>query len=312
MRAVVTGAAGFIGSHLTERLLADGADVTGIDSFTDYYEPDLKRTNLAGALDHSAFDLVEGDLSGLDLPVMLDGANVVFHLAGQPGVRVSWGRNFDVYVRDNILGTQMLLEACRDSTVARVVVASSSSVYGQAESFPTAESVEPRPVSPYGVSKLAAEHLCRLYATNFGVRSTLLRYFSVYGPRQRPDMAFSRFIEAGLLGEPVTVYGDGRQTRDFTFVSDVVAATIAATDRDADGTFNVAGGSQVSVLEAIDAIAANLGREIDVRHEEAVPGDPRRTSGDTSLAANQLGYQPATTFADGIAAQVAERVAARA
>jgi UDP-glucuronate 4-epimerase len=309
---VVTGAAGFIGSHLTERLLANGESVVGIDSFTDYYDPDHKRRNLVTALDHARFTLVEGNLTELDLVQVLDGVDATFHLAGQPGVRVSWGSNFDVYVRDNVLATQVLLEGCKAAGIGRVVVASSSSVYGQAESFPTSEAAEPRPVSPYGVSKLAAEHLCRLYAANFGLRCTLLRYFSVYGPRQRPDMAFSRFIDAAIRGESVSVYGDGRQTRDFTFVSDIVEATVAAADRDVDGTFNVAGGSQVSVLDAIVAIAENLGKEIDVRHEAAVAGDPRQTSGDTSLAAQLLGYEPATTFAEGITAQVAERLAARA
>jgi nucleoside-diphosphate-sugar epimerase len=308
---VVTGAAGFIGSHLVESLLAEGATVVGIDAFTDYYSDEAKRANLAAAVDHDRFELVEGDLTELDLAKALDGADVVYHLAGQPGVRVSWGENFDVYARDNVLATQKLLEAVKELPVDRVVYASSSSIYGEAESFPTREDAVPAPVSPYGVSKLAGEHLCRLYERSFGVTSTILRYFSVYGPRQRPDMAFSRFIESALADEPVTVFGDGGQSRDFTFVADVVEATLAAPDAP-PGTYNVAGGGQVTVLEAIVAIEAALERPVAVQHQGVVRGDPRRTGADTSAARAALGFAPATNFADGIAAQVAERVASRA
>lgn len=310
---MVTGAAGFIGSQLVERLLGDGASVVGVDSFTDYYDPQRKRTNLSAALDEADFELIEGDLTALDLADALEGCDLVFHLAGQPGVRVSWGENFDIYARDNVLATQKLLEAVKDQRIDRIVYASSSSIYGDAESFPTPEQAVPAPVSPYGVSKLAGEHLCRLYARSFGVRAVVLRYFSVYGPRQRPDMAFSRFIDHALRGEPVTVYGDGQQRRDFTFVGDVVEATVAAASGGSDdATYNVAGGSQVTVLEAIDAIQGALGTEIAIEHHPAVLGDPRRTGGDTSAAQLALGYSPATTFTNGIAAQVDERVANRA
>lgn len=313
MRGLVTGAAGFIGSHLVERLLADGVAVVGIDSFTDYYEPERKRDNLAVAREDPDFELIEGDLTTLDLGDALAGCDVVFHLAGQPGVRVSWGQNFDVYARDNILATQKLLEAVKERPINRVVYASSSSIYGDAETFPTPEDAVPAPVSPYGVSKLAGEHLCRLYGRSYGVRAVVLRYFSVYGPRQRPDMAFTRFIDAALRGEPVTVYGDGRQTRDFTFVGDVLEATVAAATHGPDGaTYNVAGGSQVTVLEAIEAIEAALGAPIAIDYQHAVHGDPRRTGGDTSAARAALDYAPATAFSEGIVAQVDERVANRA
>jgi UDP-glucuronate 4-epimerase len=308
---LVTGAAGFIGSHLVERLLSDGTEVVGVDAFTDYYEEERKRANLATALDHDTFTLIEGDLTTLDLGSALDDAETVFHLAGQPGVRVSWGENFDVYARDNILATQKLLEAVKERPIERVVYASSSSIYGDAESFPTREEAVPAPVSPYGVSKLAGEHLCRLYERSYGVTSTILRYFSVYGPRQRPDMAFSRFIDSALADEPVTVFGDGQQSRDFTFVADVVEATVAAPGS-AAGTYNVAGGGQVTVLEAIAAIEEAIERSVRVEHQEVVKGDPRRTGADTSAARAALGFVPQTDFAYGIAAQVAERVASRA
>jgi nucleoside-diphosphate-sugar epimerase len=313
MKAVVTGAAGFIGSHLTERLLADGASVVGVDSFTDYYNPGRKRANLRSALEDPDFTLVEGGLTELELGELLGGVDTVFHLAGQPGVRVSWGKNFDVYARDNVLATQKVLEAVKEHPIERLVYASSSSIYGDAETFPTPEEAVPAPVSPYGVSKLAGEHLCRLYARSFGVRAVALRYFSVYGPRQRPDMAFSRFIDYALRGEPVTVYGDGQQQRDFTFVGDVVQATVAAATMGPDGaTYNVAGGSQVTVLGAIDAIEAALGTPIEIDYQHALHGDPRRTGGDTDAARRALDYVPATEFVDGIAAQVDERIANRA
>src|SRR5215213_5528429 len=231
MTALVTGAAGFIGSHLADRLLADGVEVRAVDRLSDYYDVDLKRANLANLETHSSFSFLEGDLNQTELGPLLDGVEVVFHLAAQPGVRASWGREFEIYLSDNLLATQRLLEECRERELRRFVFASSSSIYGDAERFPTKETDPPAPVSPYGVTKLAAEHLSRQYFGGFGVPTVGLRYFTIFGPRQRPDMAFNRFIRAGLDGEAIDVYGDGLQERDFTYVGDAVEATVAAGDR---------------------------------------------------------------------------------
>ncbi len=229
-RALVTGCAGFIGSHLTESLLEDGHAVLGVDCFNDNYRRADKRANLSVATDYEAFELVTGDLVSLDVEALLEAVDVIYHLAGEPGVRSSWGARFDRYTRHNVAATQRLLEAMVDFPGKRFVYASSSSVYGDALSLPTHEDVTPRPLSPYGVTKLAAEHLCVLYAEEQDVQTVALRYFSVYGPRQRPDMAFRRFCEAIVDGDPIEVFGDGRQSRDFTFVGDIVAATRAAAD----------------------------------------------------------------------------------
>src|SRR5438094_5350947 len=234
-RVVVTGAAGFIGSHLCERLLADGHEVIGIDSFSDYYERGRKEQNLETLRSDGRFTLEELDLVAADLSKPLRGAKVVFHLAGQPGVRPSWGGHFDRYVQDNIVATQRLLEALREVAVERLVFASSSSVYGDAEMFPTKETALPRPVSPYGMTKLAAEHLTFVYLRNFGIPATSLRYFTVYGPRQRPDMASVRFMDALGEGQEIGIFGDGEQTREFTYVSDAVEGTVKAASADGLG-----------------------------------------------------------------------------
>src|SRR5256885_3756711 len=247
-RVVVTGAAGFIGSHLCERLLADGHEVIGIDSFSDYYERGRKEQNLETLRRDGRFTLEELDLVAADLSKPLRGAKVVFHLAGQPGVRPSWGGHFDRYVQDNIVATQRLLEALREVAVERLVFASSSSVYGDAEMFPTKETALPRPVSPYGMTKLAAEHLTFVYMRNFGVPATALRYFTVYGPRQRPDMAFVRFMEALVENDEIEIFGDGEQTREFTYVSDAVDGTVKAATADVVGQIiNLGWGRQVTV-----------------------------------------------------------------
>jgi len=301
---VVTGAAGFIGSHLCERLIALGQEVVGIDSFTDYYERSRKEENLAVLKASSGFTFKELDLVDADLRPVLRGAGTVYHLAGQPGVRPSWGEQFDRYVRDNIIATQRLLEALKEMPIDRLVFAGSSSVYGDAEMFPTKESALPRPVSPYGVTKLAAEHLALLYARNFGLPVVSVRYFTVYGPRQRPDMAFHRFCRAMLAGEPITVYGDGHQSRDFTFVSDAVEANVRAWKRAApQGVYNVGGGSQVEVLEAISLLEKSLGRKARVNLEPRPAGDPLRTRADATRLAADLGYATAVGIADGLAAQ---------
>ena len=301
--ALVTGAAGFIGSTLTDRLLADGVRVTGVDMFTDYYDPALKRRNLEGALRHPSFQLLELDLGAGDLTSLPD-VDVVFHQAAQPGVRASWGREFAAYTHHNVLATQRLLERYRNVPLERFVYASSSSVYGDAESYPTPESALPRPFSPYGVTKLAGEHLVLLYGRNFGLPVAALRYFTVYGPRQRPDMAFHRFCRAMLRGEPIAVYGDGRQSRDFTFIADAIEANVRAWRRAApQGVYNIGGGSQVEVLEAIQLLEERLGVKAQLRFEERPPGDPMRTRADASRLAADLDYATTVSIGDGLAAE---------
>ncbi|HTO91268.1 MAG TPA: NAD-dependent epimerase/dehydratase family protein [Candidatus Sulfotelmatobacter sp.] len=301
--ALVTGAAGFIGSHLCDRLLNEGARVTGVDCFTDYYDPALKRRNLEGARARPGFTLLELDLGRDDLAGLPD-VSVVFHQAAQAGVRASWGAEFATYTHHNVLATQRLLERYRDAKLERFVYASSSSVYGDAERYPTPETLLPRPFSPYGVTKLAGEHLVLLYGRNFGLPVSALRYFTVYGPRQRPDMAFHRFCRAMLRGEPIAVFGDGRQSRDFTFIDDAIEANLRAWKRSAaQGVYNVGGGSQVEVLEAIRILESALGLKADLRFEPRPPGDPLRTRADASRIAQELGFTPSTPIETGLAAE---------
>ena len=303
--ALVTGAAGFVGSHLAERLLADGRPVIGVDRLSDYYDPAVKAGRVEELRSHPEFTFVEADLREVAAPALLEGVEVVYHLAGQPGVRPSWGQSFEIYANDNVMATQALLEAAKEASLARLVYASSSSVYGNAERFPTSEADRPQPLSPYGVTKLAAEHLCHLYAKSYGVPAVSLRYFSVYGPRQRPDMAFHRFIRAAAAGEPVRIFGDGRQTRDFTYVGDIVDATVAAGRLGRVGeVYNVAGGSRVTVLEILDILGRVMGAPITPVHEEAARGDARDTSGDITKAARDLGYAPSVSLEAGLTAQV--------
>ncbi|HXG55357.1 MAG TPA: NAD-dependent epimerase/dehydratase family protein [Vicinamibacterales bacterium] len=304
MKCLVTGAAGFIGSHLTGALLDRGADVIGIDCFTDYYPRAMKEANLAEHRTRSAFRFVETRLQDGDLPTLLDDVTHVFHLAAQAGVRKSWGRDFRTYTANNIEASQQLLEACVGRPLHRFVYASSSSLYGDNVSIPMRETSLPQPVSPYGVTKLAAEQLCHLYFVNHAVPTTSLRYFTVYGPRQRPDMAFHRFIRASLDGTPITLYGDGEQTRDFTYVGDAVAATMAAGDRGVPGrAYNVGGGSRVSMNQVIDIIGRVAGKPLDVRREPAQKGDMRDTFADTSLARADLGFAPGVSLEQGIEAE---------
>ncbi len=311
MRCLVTGAAGFIGSHLAERLVAEGREVLGVDAFTDYYAPALKSANVAGLEGRPGFRLIRGNLLDLDLPALLDGADVVFHLAAQAGVRASWGRAFEVYTGWNVLATQRLLEAARGRPIRRFVYASSSAVYGRSE-LPMREDSPTRPLSPYGVSKLAAEHLCSLYATAYRVPTVSLRYFTVFGPRQRPDMAFHRFIRALRQGRPLPVFGDGRQTRDFTFVGDAVDATCraAAADAPPGEVLNVAGGARVELREAIREIERLVGRRAILETAPAPAGEMAHTYADTARAAEVLGWSPKTPLAEGLREEVAwiERV----
>jgi UDP-glucuronate 4-epimerase len=304
-RALVTGAAGFIGSNLCERLLGKGVKVLGVDRLSDYYDPAVKGANIEGLGSDPDFTFIEADVRDVASAALLDGIDVVYHLAGQPGVRPSWGSWFEVYSSDNVMATQALLEASKEAGLKRFVYASSSSVYGDAERFPTSESDLPRPLSPYGVTKLAAEHLCQLYAKAYGVPTVSLRYFSVYGPRQRPDMAFHRFIRAGIEGQPLNVFGDGRQSRDFTYVADVVSGTLAAGEIGIPGeVYNIAGGSTTTVLEVIATLERLMGVSFDVRHEAKARGDARDTSGDTSKARRDLGYTPMLSLEEGLAAQL--------
>ena len=301
--ALVTGAAGFIGSHLVERLLSEGTTVTGVDCLTDAYDPSLKRANLRHSGAHPRFELLELDLGSADLGPLPE-VSVVFHLAAQAGVRSSWGADFAIYTHHNVLATQRLLDRYKQAGLERFVYASSSSVYGDAERFPTDEGMLPRPLSPYGVSKLAGEHLVLLYGRNFGMPVTALRYFTVYGPRQRPDMAFHRFCRALLQGEPITVYGDGRQSRDFTYVDDVVEANLRAWRQSTPlSVYNVGGGSQVEVLEAIGVLERALGLQADLRFEPRPPGDPLRTRADASRLRADLGFEPRVPIAQGLSAE---------
>jgi nucleoside-diphosphate-sugar epimerase len=305
MRYLVTGAAGFIGSHLLRALLEHGHDAVGWDAFTDYYDPSLKEEN-ARDLPVTRVDLAEDDLE-------LAGLDGVFHLAGQPGV-ASFGGVFPVYVRQNVLASQRLFESAA-AEGARVVMASSSSIYGDAASYPTPEDTVPRPLSPYGVTKLACEHLATAYGSEFGLEISTVRYFTIYGPRQRPDMAFTKIVFCLAEGRPFELYGDGSQSRSFTYVDDAVSATIAAMERAAPGsTYNVGGGAEVSLLEAIETLGRIAGRRLEVVRRPRREGDAARTAADTARIRADLGWQPATALEDGLAAQwrwAADRVAPR-
>jgi UDP-glucose 4-epimerase len=304
VRALVTGAGGFLGSTLCGALLLQGAEVTGVDAFLDNYDPGLKRANVAALQGRARFRFVEADLRTARLEPLLSGATHVAHLAALPGVRQSWGGAFRDYAEHNVLVTQRLLEAAQGSGVERIAVASSSSVYGAAGEGPTREDAPRRPISPYGVTKLAAEALVYAYRDSLGVPAVALRYFTVYGPRQRPDMGFHRFFEAVRAGAPVTVYGDGQQARDFTYVDEAVAATVASlTQPVPEFAYNVGGGHTVTVNEVLDRMEQITGRRIARNHVPPPPGDPRRTSADTSCARRDWGYAPRTGLEEGLARQ---------
>jgi len=304
VRALVTGAAGFIGSTLADALTTRGVDVIGLDCFTDYYGRDIKERNLASVRTRPNFRFVEDALQTVALDPLLDGVTHVFHLAAQAGVRKSWGRDFLTYTTNNVDATQRLLEAVKDRRLDQFVYASSSSVYGDGVAIPMREDAMVQPISPYGVTKLAAEHLCLLYTANYGVPTASLRFFTVYGPKQRPDMGFHRFIRAALTGQPITLYGDGEQTRDFTYVDDIVSALIAAGERGQPGSvYNIGGGSRVSINEVLSLIQTITGRELDIRREATQKGDMRDTFADTSRAKAELGFSPSTTLERGLKAE---------
>jgi UDP-glucose 4-epimerase len=304
MRTLVTGVAGFIGSHLAERLLAEGHEVVGVDCFTPYYARSAKEGNLKGLLQQSRFTFVEGDLLKLDMRAMLHDISYVFHQAAQAGVRSSWGKEFEIYTALNVLVTQQLLEACKGLRIERFIYASSSSVYGDAAALPLSEDSLPQPVSPYGVTKLAAEHLCHTYAYSYGIPVVSLRYFTVYGPRQRPDMAFHRFMRSLVQNEEIEVYGDGSQTRDFTFVADAVEANLLAMQcARAGAVFNIGGGSRVMLQEVLDTIQEIASRRVRVKYLPGQQGDMKHTMADTTRAQGELGYRPRVALKAGLQAE---------
>jgi UDP-glucuronate 4-epimerase len=307
VRALVTGSAGFVGSNLADALLARGDTVIGVDCFTPYYDEATKRDNVATALASPAATFVEADLRTADLDPLLDGVDVVFHQAAQAGVRLSWSGGFADYLAHNVLATQRLLEAAhRRGNDCRVVYASSSSVYGNQARYPVTEADLPRPYSPYGVTKLAGEHLCGLYAENWGVPTVALRYFTVFGPRQRPDMSIHRLCEAVLSGEPFPRYGDGEQVREFTYVGDIVAANLAAAGNAvAPGTcMNIAGGGEITLNELIALVEELAGAPVAIEERPAAAGDARRNGGATERARALLGWEPTVSLREGIARQL--------
>lgn len=304
MKSLITGVAGFIGSHLAEKLLAEGHQVVGVDSFLDNYPRSFKEKNLAALSGRSRFEFVGADLLRLDLKNLLRDVSHVFHLAGQPGVRSSWGAEFARYTDNNIMATQLLLEASKELKLAKFLYASTSSVYGDTDDLPMREEGGTRPISPYGATKLAAEHLCHLYCRAFGVPTVSLRFFTVYGPRQRPDMFFHIFMRALLRGEEVPLFDDGEQTRDFTFCSDIVDGVLAAAQYPGQGeVFNLGGGTQVSLRQAISVAAKVAGRTGKFRHLDRQKGDVRHTSARLDQARSKLGYAPKVGLEQGLAAE---------
>ena len=302
-KIIVTGAAGFIGSHLAEHLLQQGREVIGIDNFNDYYDPVLKRKNINYLKDYPGFQLIEGDIQFLEWHLLLEDVGIIYHQAAQAGVRASWGQNFPTYVERNINATQTILEAAKYAkSLKKFIFASTSSIYGDAETLPTHEGVCPQPISPYGITKLAAEQLCSLYYKNFGIPFVGLRYFSVYGPRQRPDMGFHKFFKAILESNPITIYGDGQQSRDFTFVGDIISANLAAaTIPEAVGqVFNIGGGSRVSLSEVLKTMEEIVGTTIKKNYVKTAMGDARHTSADVSKAKQILNYKPKIPLVDGL------------
>ncbi len=305
MHCVVTGVAGFVGSSICERLLSEGHTVTGIDCFVDYYPRAIKENNLQTSLKYKTFSFLEENLLTVDMIKLLDGAEWIFHQAAQAGVRASWGSMFEGYSNNNIVATQRLLEHAKKSrSLKKIVYASSSSVYGDAESYPTTEDLRPRPVSPYGVTKLAGEHLMVLYSKEFSVPTVSLRYFTVFGPRQRPDMAFNRFIKAALQGEELTLFGDGEQSRDFTFISDIVEANILAAQKGVAGAvLNIGGGTNATVNQVLDILGKEIG-SLKINRQERQSGDARKTSADCRRASEMLGFSPRVSLKEGVIKEI--------
>lgn len=308
-RILVTGGAGFVGSHTIESAVAGGHEVLALDNFNSYYDPEVKRKNAQDVLGSSGISVRELDLNGCDLDELLDGVEAVIHLAGQPGVRASWDA-FESYVRDNISATERLLRASLKAGVNRFVYASSSSVYGNADSYPVDESFPTVPFSPYGVTKLAGEHLVRAYSANYGLRSVCLRYFTVYGPRQRPDMAFFRLIRSALTGDPFILNGDGSHIRDFTYVEDVAKANLSAVEAPLreNQVLNISGGSSTSMSEVLEMVQEISGRPLRIERNNEVAGDVARTGGSSELANEVLGWSPLIDLRQGLGAQFARAI----
>lgn len=293
MKYLVTGVAGFIGSHLAERLVAQGEQVTGVDCFTDYYPRWIKEQNMAGLRGKKTFEFIEADLRTAELKPLLSRADNIFHLAAQAGVRSSWGKDFEHYLENNVKVTQRLLEAMLEFPQTKMVFASTSSVYGDTDQYPTPEHALKRPFSPYGVTKLACESLCYLYYKNFGARVTMLRFFTVFGARQRPDMAFHKFIRATLLGEPIGIYGDGSQTRDYTYIQDIISGAIAAMAKGRIGeAYNLGGGHQTKLMDAVELIFQLCGKKSEIKYLSLQKGDVKETLADTQKARKELAYNP--------------------
>lgn len=308
MRCLITGVAGFVGSSIADRLIADGHEVVGVDCFTPYYPRQIKENNLAVARGSDRFTLHEADLvkvfetaDSASAQSLLEGIDVVFHEAAQAGVRASWGRDFEIYTHCNVLATQKLLEACKAHKQIRVVYASSSSVYGETTKFPMSEEDLPQPVSPYGVTKLAAEHLMRLYHANYGTQTVSLRYFTVYGPRQRPDMAFHRLVAAVLRGEEFVVFGDGNQTRDFTFIEDIVQANLDAARKGVPGAvYNLGGGTRISMNEVFKLIERVTGQPARIKYIARHHGDVTHTAASVERAERDFSFKPRVTLEEGL------------
>ncbi|HSE39922.1 MAG TPA: NAD-dependent epimerase/dehydratase family protein [Acidobacteriota bacterium] len=301
MKIIITGAAGFIGSHLSERLISQGHTLIGIDSFLDYYPRWVKEMNVAELQKNSSFRLIERNILDLDWNTLLEDVDIVIHLAAQAGVRASWGQSFLIYTKNNIEATQLMLEASKEKKLKKFVFASTSSVYGDTDDIPMRENSLVKPVSPYGVTKLAAEGLCNLYYKNYGVPCVSLRYFTVYGPRQRPDMAFYRFILALLEDRSITIFEDGNQTRDFTFIDDIVTGTELAAMKGVDGRiYNLGGGSRITVNDAIEKLGQVAGRKLKVNYADKQKGDMRHTFASTEQARTDLGYVPETKLDEGL------------
>lgn len=302
-RCLVTGCAGFIGSHLVEKLLELECTVVGVDSFTDYYSRASKELNLSGFRNNSRFTFIEEDLNTISFDKILKDMDYVFHQAAQAGVRASWGDQFSQYIHCNIAATQKLLEAAKDAPLQKIVFASSSSVYGDSQ-LPMTEGNMLRPISPYGVTKLAAENLCYLYWKNYQVPVVSLRYFTVFGPRQRPDMGIHKFITAALHGEKIVLFGDGNQTRDFTFIADIIQANLAAAAKGQPGlVLNIGGGSRVTINEVLFLIERLLDRKLNIEYRDKARGDMQDTLADISLARQNIEYAPEFNFATGLKLQ---------